>query len=239
MRVAVTQPNFLPWLGYFDLLDQVDLWVSLDNVQLTRRSFIVRNRIKLADDRPRWLSVSLKKVAQDCEIRAAELAPGAWARSLGQVLRENYRKARYSDQLDELCELLEPVSGDQNLARYNERILLRLAQMLGLRFQIARASELEPELSGTAEEKIFSLLSHFDVTHFYNFRRGIEMGLYDPKSFARRGIRLLKHDYQHPEYRQLGQTFEPQLSIVDLLLNEGPRAAEIVRSGSRWMEMTS
>jgi hypothetical protein len=54
MRLAITQPNFMPWLGYFELLDYVDVWVSLDNVQLSRGSFVLRNRVRRPDGAVEW-----------------------------------------------------------------------------------------------------------------------------------------------------------------------------------------
>ena len=71
MRVAITQPTYLPWLGYFDLLDQVDVWVCLDNVELSRRSVVRRNRVKVGDGKAAWLSVELAGYHRGMRIDAA------------------------------------------------------------------------------------------------------------------------------------------------------------------------
>lgn len=236
MRIAVTQPNFLPWLGYFDLLDQVDLWVSLDNVQLTRRSFVVRNRMKLLDGRTRWLSVSLERTPRGTNICEARLAKSSWAKEIANALYENYRRAPYArDYLDRLCDLLQPQSKDLNLARYNERLISGLCHMLDLPLAMRTASSLEPALIGKPQDKILALLRHFPTSCFYNFQTGVEAGLYDSGQLREQGIVLMKQEYRHPTYGQTAD-FVSHLSVVDLLLREGPRSMEVIRRGSRWTQ---
>jgi hypothetical protein len=236
VRVAVTQPNFLPWLGYFDLLDAADLWVSLDNVQLTRRSFVVRNRVRLLDGRQRWLTVALVASSRDVTIAKARLASGDWWRGLWNVIAANYRHCplypRYADWLQDL---LRPRDDEVVLARYNERIIAELAAELQIRYEFARSSDIAPVLEGSAQEKILTVLSSLPVTQYLNFARGVDVGLYDPTAFAERGIQLLKQDYQHPHYAQGDGEFASHLSVVDALLHLGPRTTPALRTGSRWL----
>lgn len=235
MRVAITQPNFLPWLGYFDLLDRVDVWVSLDNVQRSKQSFSTRNRIKLKGGGTKWLSVGLRKVALDTTLAQAPLLAGNWPARHVASIEDNYRAAPFVDaHRDWLRDLLRPRDDESMLAVYNERIVRELANVLGIHFECYRASDLEPSLSGSPQQKVFALLDHFEASEFLNFQGGVEMGLYDGQAFAARGTRLFKHAYRHPQYQQLGDDFVSYLSVVDLLLNEGPRALEVIRSGSNW-----
>lgn len=237
MRVAITQPNFLPWLGYFDLLDQVDVWVSLDNVQRSKQSFASRNRIKLKSGSPRWLSVPLVKSPLDTTLLDQRIGQGDWVQRHIQIIDDNYQKAPHRDRYQAVWpELLG--NAETSLSRYNEHVIRELSGILGLEFDFYRASELEPTLRGTPQEKVLSILSYFEATEFLNFQRGVEMGLYDSRSFQERGLKLLKQDYEHPTYEQLGETFVSHLSIVDLVLCEGPRALDVIRSGSRWIEIT-
>ncbi|MDH3525789.1 MAG: WbqC family protein [Acidobacteriota bacterium] len=236
MKVAVTQANYVPWLGYFDLLDHVDLWVNLDTVQVVTRSFIVRNRIKLLSGGTRWLTVALEKAPRDTQIRAARLAPGDWHTAHCNVIRENYREAPFLDDCwPWLVDLLAPRPDEPTLALHNERIIRELADALGLAVVVRRASDLVPEPTGTPQEKLVRLLRAAGGTSLWNFRRGVELGLYDAAGLGRIGIPLMKQEYEHPEYSQLGGEFLPYLSVLDLILNEGvARSLEIIRSGSRW-----
>lgn len=244
MKVAVTQPNYLPWLGYFELLQEVDLWVSLDTVDLTKRSFIVRNRIKLRNGSPRWLSLRVASFPRGTSIRDARLADHDFARDHLRVLEAAYRKApEAGTELPWLAEVMMP--RDDSVAAHNERLVQALANRLGIGVEVQRASALVPEPEGSAEDKILALLDAVEaetggrVTAYLNFATGIEQGLYDPVAFAARGCRLLKQDYDHPTYAQLGDAFLSHLSVVDLLLNLGSeRARAVVAEGRRWSDET-
>lgn len=240
MRVAITQPTYLPWLGYFDLLDQVDVWVCLDNVELSRRSVVRRNRVKVGDGKAAWLSVELAGYHRGMRIDGALLASGDWARGHLRRIEAYYRHApSLADYREVLESLLPPRASETMLGVYNERLVLDLARLLGIDVDVRRASRLVPELQGSAQDKLLTLCRALEEppTHVYNFARGIDEGLYDPAVFRAAGIQLMKHDYAHPEYRQLGGAFMPYLSVVDLLLNEGGGALDVIRKGSRWLPL--
>jgi len=239
VKIGITQPNYLPWLGYFDFLDQVDHWVSLDNVQLTRRSFIVRNRIQTASRGQVWLTVSVSKCPRHTTIHEATLAtnPPSYEGHLRQI-DAMYRDApRYAAFMPLLKEILHVQPSDTNLARYNERIIRALTNLLGIAFGFSRASEHLHQLDGSAQDKILALCACFPkATHYLNFAGGVDMGLYTQQAFAEKGLTLLKQEYDHPTYTQGGDApFIAYLSIVDLLMHATPQQAlEVVRAGSRW-----
>jgi len=244
VKVAVTQPNYLPWLGYFELLREVDLWVSLDTVDLTKRSFIVRNRIKLRNGSPRWLSLRVASFPRGTSIRDACLADHDFARDHLRVLEAAYREApEAGTEFPWLAEVMPP--REDSVADHNARLVEALADRLEIDVEVRRASALVPEPEGSAQDKILALLDAVEaeaggqVTAYLNFATGIEEGLYDPAAFADRGCRLLKQDYDHPTYAQLGDDFLSHLSVVDLLLNEGAeRARAVVAEGRRWEDRT-
>lgn len=238
MRLAITQPNFMPWLGYFELLDYVDIWVSLDSVQLPRRSFVLRNRVRRPDGVADWISLSVEKCPRETSIANARVACTDWDRQVVRRLASYYRNAPfYSRFAARVGELLTSATRPSGVAAFNESIINEMASWLGIRYEFHRASEIEPNLEGSPQEKILSLLGHFDVDVYCNFARGIEAGLYDPDAFSQRGIQLRKHAYVHPTYSQHGGGFEPFLSVVDLLFETGEQAIEIIRSGRRWEDV--
>lgn len=239
MKLAITQPNYLPWLGFFDLLDETDLWVVLDNVQLSKQSFQVRNRVKAPDDSVTWLTVSTRSCPLRTLLNAVRLADSDWPLRHWRKIEDRYRRAAHFDELAPfLGDLLSPREDESTLARYNARVVRELCGVLGLAVETRVASDLVPELQGTAEEKVLALCKVVGPTSYYNSRRGVEAGLYRPEAFADAGLRLFKQDYQHPTYRQQGHTFRSHLSVVDLLLNEGSAALSCLRQGRRWVEMT-
>lgn len=242
MRIAITQPNYLPWLGYFDLLDSVDCFVALDDVQLVRRSFIVRNRVLSPAGGPRWLSLPVVRCPQKTPLNRALVShePSWWDGTL-QALDAAYRLAPHWPWLrGTLVEVLRPGPAE-SVADYNLRLLAHLCTLLGCSpAPWYRSSEIAGRDGfATSEDHIIAICGHLGAHEYFNFRKGVEIGLYEPARFASNGLRLWGQDYSHPTYGQApGQPFTSQLSIVDLLAWQGPeRALAIIRAGRCWQDL--
>jgi len=239
LKIAITQPNYLPWLGYFDLFDIVDLWVCLNNVQLPNRSFIPRNRIKFSDEEWKWLTVRLKSIKNGTLINQAVLDINSrwWEEHINKI-KAYYAKSEYYEEiLNFFKKNIIPMPNEKYLSEYNTRIVNQLCNFMGIDIEVIFASDIITHLNGTAEEKIVKLCKKLNATYFYNFKAGVEEGLYTPATFSDNGITLYKHDYNHPTYRQVGSTFMPYMSVIDVLFNEYPNALEIIRKGSKWIKM--
>jgi hypothetical protein len=239
MKVAVTQPNYLPWLGYFALLDEVDLWISSDNCQRLYSSFIVRNRVKTHADQVKWLTVGLKGDAPvETLIRDCLLAPSDWAvQHINRIKHYYLQAAHYREFFPLIRDLITPRNDEPHLGRYNRRVVQELCGLLGISIEIVDSSSLCGPLNGDAQENFIQLAKLVGATEVYNFSRGVEVCGYSGAAFREHGMRLFRQEYEHPVYRQTGRTFVSHLSMVDLLLNEGSAARDIIRSGSRWSEV--
>jgi len=234
MKVAITQPNFIPWLGYFDLLDTVDLWVSYDNVGLSKGSFVYRNRIKLKNGKKKWITVHLKRYAMNTPLNRVVLAHDGWWDAALRSLEDNYRDAPYyEDVMRRLGLLLPPRPGENVLSLYNHRLVLELRKTMGIRCESMFSSDLSNDLQGSAHEKVMTILKEVGATEFYNFANGIEAGLYDLNEFRENGVKVFKQDYAHPEYPQSSGNFVPYLSAVDLLFNVASPLS-VIRHGRNW-----
>lgn len=236
MRLAITQPNFLPWLGYFELLDYVDVWVSLDNVQLSRGSFVLRNRVRRPEGAVEWVSVSIpKKLPLLSSIKDAPISDNGWQGRIVRKLESYYKHAPFRERFgDEVAELLTSNMNAPGLAALNETIIHEVSSWLGIEYEFHRASDLEMTLEGSPQDKVLSLIRHFDADVYCNFAGGVDAGLYDPVAFARKGVSLERQAYVHPSYSQHGGGFEPYLSVVDLLFETGEQALQIIQSGRQW-----
>lgn len=241
MRLAITQPNFLPWLGYFELLDYVDVWVSLDNVQLSRGSFVLRNRVRQPDGEVEWISISIpRKCSLGTSIKDAPVSNNGWQDRIIRRLESYYRNSPFYDHFaDRVAALLTTTKELEGVAALNEFIIHEVSSWLGIEYDFYRASDLIETLEGTPQEKVLSLIEKFDADTYCNFAGGIEAGLYDPSAFERAGVSLEKHCYRHPTYPQHGGGFQPYLSIVDLLFETGTNSLEFVRSGRNWERVGS
>jgi hypothetical protein len=236
VRLAITQPNFMPWLGYFELLDYVDVWVSLDNVQLSRGSFVLRNRVRRPDGAVEWISVNIpKKSPLQTSIKDVQISANDWEERIIRRLESYYSKAPFYQRFgSQVADLLRSNKDAPGLAALNEALIHEMSSWLGIEYEFHRASDLEPTLEGGPQDKVLSLIRHFDADTYCNFAAGIDAGLYDAAAFAERGVTLERHAYAHPTYPQRSGDFEPFLSVVDLLFESGDKALEVIRSGRNW-----
>jgi hypothetical protein len=214
------------------------LWISLDNVQNVKRSYIVRNRIKYCDGESRWITVNLKKDDFYKNINEVRIDSGDWYLKILERIKSYYRKARFFDEVHPILEQML-IPEEDLLALYNERIIKHIAALIGINFQFEKSSNLEITNSNSPQELIIAICKKCFATQYYNFKSGIEFGLYDGLAFNGHGIKLFKQEYTHPHYYQHGSRFMSHLSIIDLLYNEGiKKSINIIRVGRKWVEMS-
>lgn len=228
--VAIMQPTYLPWVGYFDMIDQCDLFVLLDCVQFDKRSWQQRNRVKMANGVV-WLTVPVRsKGRREQKIVEVEIdAGGEFPEKHVRTLHHAYSRARHRTPfLDVLTEALE--SRPAGLADLNVAIIERMCQTFGVATPLVRSSTLAAE--GQKVERLMSICRLVAATRYLS-PIGSRPYIDDDNRFAASGIELRYHHYVHPVYSQPHGAFVSHLSAVDLILNEGPAAAQIMRSGRR------
>jgi len=231
MRVVIMQPTYLPWLGYFDLMEQSDIFVFRDEVQFEKQSWQQRNRIKTPNGVV-WLTVPVHKplIQSIFKIEIDEVGSSKWSRSHWNVLRNAYYSAPYwktfESQLEEMY-----TSKWQRLADLNIALIEWLAKKLEIATKTLRASSLDLPAKGQ-HESLVSLIGRVGG-NVYLSPLGSAMYLRDENLFASNNISIEFQNYAHPEYHQLYPPFVPYLSALDLLLNEGENALGILRSGRR------
>jgi hypothetical protein len=232
--VAVHQPNFLPWLGFFDKLAAADVFVLLDDVQFPRTSkgtWI--NRVKLlVGGVARWVTVPIVRsegstlAIEDVRIDDSQ----AWRSKLVRTIELNYRRApAFAEVFALVSELL--ATPDERIAAFNERNVRRLAERLALDpGKIVRSSELDAE--GQSTELLIELTLAVGGTAYMP---GADAYRYqEDDKFAARGIELLPQAFAHPTYPQAVEPFVPGLSIVDALMSCGfAGTGEVVSRRSR------
>lgn len=232
MRIAIAQPTYLPWLGYFDLIDQVDHFVVLDTVQFEKQSWQQRNRIKTPTGLqlltvPVVFRGRLAQKIKDVEIRKPE-----FCRDHLRAVELNYRRSPFFDAFyPRFSELLRSVSAGSSLIDLNLALIEWLLGVIGIVTPLVRSSDLRVEGKRTA---LLACICRELGGECYLSPIGSAAYLLDEISMMTdHGVDVLFHSYQHPEYRQLFPPFQAHASVLDLLFNEGPRALEVIRSGRR------
>lgn len=226
---VIMQPSYLPWSGYFDLMDQADVFVLLDTVQFAKRSWQQRNRVKSGQGEL-MLTVPVRtkgRFAQriaDVEIDTERDFVDTHARGV----RLAYARAPYADRYLAPWEAILR-RGHTRLADLNTDLILWFRDTLGLRTPVVRTSSL-PETSCKKTELLVDTCRAVGADSYLS-PAGSRAYIDGHDLFAANGIALRYQAYRAPQYRQLHGEFIPSLSVLDLLLNEGDQSLAIIRSG--------
>lgn len=226
MILAAHQPQFAPWLGFFDKLDRADIFVLLDNVQFKKNEWQNRNRIKTSTG-PQWLTVPVSFHFGDRIDEVAISQRQNWRHRHRQSLRTCYSRAPYYQSVSDLYEKIAFRPWDK-LCDFNIALLRALMHELGIVTPIVIASELEP-LDDDRDLRLIQLCRRLGAQTYLAGEGGRSYMNLD--RFRSEGIDTIFQHYQHPCYSQLFGEFHPRLSILDLLFNCGATSKEVVRGG--------
>ncbi len=225
--VAIVQSNYIPWKGYFDLINSVDEFILYDIVQYTRRDWRNRNLIKTRDGL-HWLTIPVQvKGRYSQTIQETKISDPGWGRRHLEAIRHSYRRAPFFDQYESfLIELYRDCS-NVLLSEVNERFLTAICQLLGISTVISRASSYS-RVPGR-HEQLMTLLLESGARRYLSGPTA--RGYLDEARFEAAGVRIEWMDYSdYPEHSQLFPPFEHHVSVIDLLLNVGPAAPRFMKS---------
>jgi hypothetical protein len=223
------QPTYLPWVGYFDLIDQSDIFVFLDTVQFEKQSWQQRNRIKTAQG-AHWLTVPVRQSFGQKIVDVAVDNTKFWGRKHWSTIEQSYSKAPYFHEhhawLEAIYKRDWPLLADLDI-----QVISALAEHLGIVTKFVRASAL-PTFPGVKGELLAAMCEHLGADTYLS-PIGARTYLTSDAPFAHRGVRMEFHAYDHPAWRQQHGEFVPFLSALDLIVNAGASAYGIIRSGRR------
>lgn len=224
MICSVHQPQYLPWLGYFDKIDQADVFVLLDTVQFKKNEWQNRNRIKTAQG-IQWITVPVlyhfPQLIQDVEINNNE----KWQHKQRQTILSNYRKAPFWSLLEPFFDEMFSAQWD-TIAKLNIHVVKRLAAILGIETPLFVASGMGvfPE---NPDERLIAIARHFGADAYLAGSGGHDY--MDLEKYRKASVDVIFQEYQHPVYNQLYGDFEPFLSVIDLIFNHGKESLNIIR----------
>lgn len=227
MKVAIHQPQFLPWLGYFDKMDQADVCVLLDDVKFKKNELQNRNKIRTAKSW-QWLTVPVHHEHGQIikEVRIDESA--SWRSKHIKAIEKNYSKARYmQDYFRSFCELFM-VDWDL-LVRLNICLIIYFKDVLGIETELVRSSSLHVDLAKT--DRLLEICRILGADIYISEEE--EQEYCEEEKFLKKGIEVEYHKYKHPEYKQAHPGFESHMSVLDLLFCHGSESLKIIRKGRR------
>lgn len=216
--VSIMQPTFLPWIGYFNLIKQSQVFVFLDNVQFEPRSWQQRNRI-LVNNEPVWITVPVTKPRgsstqiDEVLINYDHFDPA----KVGTTLRRAYAKRSGIDWLEAVIIPLLNSAGPR-LIDLNRSLILAITKSLDLKVNFVNASSLKTR--GNKSEFLESILLNFEDCEYLS-PKGAQVYLSELNGRFPSGIPIQFQEFKHPKYKQCAPEFIPFMSIIDAVGNIG------------------
>jgi len=229
MRDIVTlhQPNYLPWIGFFSKVSQAECLVVMDSVQYIKRGVTHRNKIKTTYG-AQYLTIPISKEFSFARIRDVRLPLDKfWQKAHWQSITHNYGKAQYFDDYREFFEHLYSSHEFIYLWELNMHIISYLFKCFDIVVEIIFASELDIDPGLKKTDLIIAILKAVEAKTYLSGPSGRDY--LEPEKFRENGIELQFARFTHPVYRQRFGSFEPNLSAIDLLFNEGAKSGALIR----------
>lgn len=227
MILTAHQPVYLPWLGLFHKIALAEQYCVFDIAQYQTKDFNNRNKIK-TNAGPIWLTVPVEsKNHFEKRIADVRIVRNGWNRKHVKSIELAYKKAPYFEQyFPDLRNLLN--RDYEFLTDLNTDMLELFLSQIGLPRPIMRATAYD--FKGKKSDLVLDMCLTLGADRYIFGALGRDYA--DVESFKRAGVTTYFQDYRHPTYRQLHGVFEPCMSVIDLIYNEGPRSLDILMSGN-------
>jgi hypothetical protein len=227
---VIMQPTFLPWMGYFSLIEQADVFVFLTDVQFTKQSWQQRNRIRMADGREHWLTVPVQQHLGEMIFNTQIDSRQPWRRKHLGLIRQEYARARHFRPVFTELEKLYESTATASLSDFNMTLIRELAAMLGIQSEFVDSRSLNG--SDERSQRLVDICKQVGATRYLSPVGSAEYLESDGK-FRSSEIELVYQNFAHPAYEQGMGEFQPKLSVIDAALHCGfEDTAQMIRSGT-------
>lgn len=225
MITFVHQPEYIPWLGFFDKLARCDTFIIYDDAQYQHGGFHNRNKIRTQRGWE-WLTVPIIH-GHPQTIKDVKIAGTEWQNKQLSVIRNNYEKTPYFKEY--FPAIKEAISFNHELLiGLNLHLIRCIAQILDIKAKMVRSSEF-PYGGKEKNEKLVSMCKFIGADTYLSGSGG--KAYVNESKFSESNIKVHWHNYEHPIYKQHFNGFQPNMSIIDLLFNIGPQSKEIILKG--------
>jgi len=206
------QPYFFPYIGYWQLINAVDIFVIYDDVNFIKRGYISRNNI-LQNQKAQLFTLELIGASQNKKIN--EISVGNNSKKLLKTIKQNYSKAPFfNDVFQVLDEILN--NEEKELSKFLGFSLVKIAKYLNIDTKFLYSSDIKNDKTFKAQDRLIEMSKILNATGYINSIGGIE--LYDKEVFSQNDINLSFLKTHEISYKQFNNEFVPNLSIVDILM---------------------
>jgi len=224
-KILILQSNYIPWKGYFDMINSVDEFIIYDHVQYTKNDWRNRNKIK-AQNGAQWLAIPVNH-STSMRIKDVKVVNKLWRKKHWNTLNGNYAKAKYFKEYKDRFEFLYLKGTEEYLSQINYIFLNEINEILNIK--TATSWSWDYNLDGNTTEVIINLCKQTNADEYLSGPAA--KNYIDENIFQENNIKLTWMDYNnYPIYNQLFPPFEHRVSVLDLIFNEGPNANKFMKS---------
>lgn len=227
-RIAILQSNYIPWKGYFDIINMVDEFILYDDMQYTRRDWRNRNKI-VTPQGVIWLSIPVETKGKFFQkINETKVVDNHWIDQHWKSIQCNYAKSTYFPMYSKrIKEIYESCMDDEYLSVINYKFISGICEILNINTKITWSSDYD--LVDGKTERLVGLVKAAGGDVYLSGPAAKDY--IEEKLFKDAGIELNWMDYNgYKKYTQLGVSFEHGVSVLDLIFNEGPNATNYMKS---------
>jgi hypothetical protein len=226
-KIAILQSNYIPWKGYFDLINMVDEFVLYDDMQYTRRDWRNRNKIQTPSGL-KWLSIPVEaKGKYHQKINETIVSDTSWSVKHWQTIKQFYSKAPFFKEYKSAFEEVYLNNSESQLSQINYKFILLINEILGIKTKISWSSDFE--LVDGQTEKLLGICQQAGADIYLSGPAA--KGYFDEAISEEMGISVEWMDYSgYSVYGQLHNPFEHGVTILDLIFNEGPNSTKFMKS---------
>jgi hypothetical protein len=225
-KIAILQSNYIPWKGYFDLINMVDEFIIYDTAQYTKNDWRNRNKIQTQNGLL-WLTIPVQQANLSQLIIDTKVSDKSWAKKHWKSLIQNYSKAEFFQVYKEVFEDLYLGNQEEYLSLINYKFIIAINDVLGIDTKIQWSSEFD--LVDGQTERLLGICKDCQAETYISGPAAKDY--LDESLFEAENIKVEWMDYSgYPEYSQMYSLFEHGVSSLDLIFNEGPHATSFMKS---------
>jgi len=225
-KIAILQSNYIPWKGYFDMINMVDEFILYDEVQYTKNDWRNRNKIQTKQG-VQWLTIPVRQKELSQLIKDTKIKDKRWRKKHWSTIQQTYSKAKYFKEYKDIFEELYLNSDEEYLSQINYKFIITICDILGINTKIRWSNEFK--LIEGRTEKLLGICKDCNADVYIS---GLAAKDYFDEDLAQKeGVKIEWMDYSgYPEYKQLYEPFEHGVTILDLIFNVGNDATKFMKS---------
>ena len=225
-KIAILQSSYIPWKGYFDMINMVDEFILYDEVQYTKNDWRNRNKIKTFQG-IQWLTIPARQVNLEQKIEDTKITDKNWNIKHWRTIIQAYSKAKYFKEYKDVFEELYVDCNEEYLSQINYKFIIAICKVLGITTKIKWSNEFN--LTDGQTEKLLGICKDCNADIYLSGPAAKDY--FDEDLAKKENIKVEWMDYSgYEEYQQRFEPFEHGVTILDLIFNEGSNATKFMKS---------